>query len=195
MKENRRLVERLKAGESKAFKEFVSIYETKIYNLALRILRNSQDAEDVLQEVFLSVFKSISKFDGRSNLSTWIYKIVTNASLMKLRKDKRKNSFEVELEVNNEDLHKKTGNWVTNPIKKLLNKELLTVTDHAIEELDPIYRTVFVLRDLEGLSAKESGEILNLTIPAIKSRLRRARVFLRNRIDAYFESERIGNEM
>jgi len=182
------VVRKAKKGDKEAFAELVTNYNERIYNLALRILRNREDAEDVLQETFLTVLQKLDTFDGRSNFFTWIYRIATNASLMKLRK---KRLVFAELP-ENPDLgprHEKQimVDWSQDPSFNIQNKEIKTIIDTAINQLSEIYRTVFILRDIEQLSIKETSKILNISEENVKIRLRRARMFLRDKISEYYE--------
>ena len=182
------LVSKAKDGDKGAFAELVSTYTDRIYNLALRILRNREDAEDVLQETFLTVLQKLDTFDGRSSFFTWIYRIGTNASLMKLRK--KKLSF-AELP-ENPDLGPRHDeqlfvDWSQDPSFNLYNEEIKKTIDKAIDQLSDIYRSVFILRDIEHLSIKETSNILNISEENVKIRLRRARLFLRDRLSEYYE--------
>lgn len=186
MNENE-LVVRAQDGDKKALSILVSAYSERIYNLALKILRNREDAEDVLQETFLTVLEKLNTFDRRSSFFTWIYRIATNASLMKLRKKKM-----VFTEFpDNPDLEKSFENMAfvdlsQDPSFGVHNKELKKILDKAINELPDIYRTVFILRDLEYLSIRETSRILDISEENVKIRLRRARLFLRDKITEYY---------
>lgn len=182
------LVKNAKQGDKRAFSELVSMYSERVYNLALRILRNREDAEDILQETFLTALEKIDGFDGRSTFFTWIYRIATNASLMKLR---RKKMVYTEFP-DNPELEKSIENtafidWSQDPTAEVHNEELKKILDKSINELPEIYRTVFILRDLEYLSIKETGKILELSEENVKIRLRRARLYLRDKLSNYFE--------
>jgi RNA polymerase sigma-70 factor (ECF subfamily) len=182
------LIKRAKRGDKEATARLVSQYSERIYNLALRILRNKEDAEDVLQETFLTVLRKLETFDGRSNFFTWIYRIATKASLMKLRKKKL---LFTELP-DNPDLGYTPGDrmlvdWSQDPSLNVQNKEIKKILDGAINELSDIYRSVFILRDIEQLSIIETSQILNLSEENVKIRLRRARLFLRDKISKQFE--------
>ncbi len=183
-----KLIERAKNGDRLAISELVNTYSERIYNLALRILRNHEDAEDILQETFLTVVEKLDQFDGRSQFFTWIYRIATNASLMKLRKkkvvfremddsDDFQDSFESRVFVD----------WSQDASLDVYDKEVKKKIDAAVNSLSDIYRSVFVLRDIEGLSIKETSEILSITQENVKIRLRRARQFLRDYLSDYFE--------
>ena len=182
------LVRRAKQGDKKAFSELVTNHSERVYNLALRILRNKEDAEDILQETFLTALEKFNTFDGRSAFFTWIYRIATNASLMKLR---RKKIVYTEFP-DNPDLEKNIENtafidWSQDPTANVQDKELKSILDKSINKLPEIYRTVFILRDLEYLSIKETVKILEISEENVKIRLRRARLFLRDELSNYFE--------
>jgi RNA polymerase sigma-70 factor, ECF subfamily len=182
------LVEKAKSGDKKALSQLVNKYSGRIYNLALRILRNKEDAEDILQETFLTVVEKLHTFDGRSGFFTWIYRIATNASLMKLRKKK------VVFKDLNDDPdytdnieNRVFVDWTQDPSINIYDEEVKKKIEAAVNKLSEIYRTVFVLRDIEGLSIKETSSILNITEENVKIRLRRARQFLRDMLSEYFE--------
>lgn len=182
------VVRKAKKGDKEAFAELVTNYSERIYNLALRILRNREDAEDVLQETFLTVIQKLNTFDGRSNFFTWIYRIATNVSLMKLRK---KRLVFAELP-ENPDLGPRHEeriivDWSQDPSFNIQNEEIKKIIDTAINQLSEIYRTVFILRDIEQLSIKETSKILDISEENVKIRLRRARMFLRDKISEYYE--------
>jgi len=185
------LVVAAKKGDRHALGQLVSKYNERIYNLALRILRNKEDAEDILQEAFLTVIEKLDTFDGRSSFFTWIYRIATNASLMKLRKKKLVFAEFPE----NPDFEKSLENmafvdWSQDPSLNIHNEEVKKMLGQAINQLSETYRTVFILRDLEQLSIKETSKILEISEENVKIRLRRARFFLRDVLSKYF-SERI----
>jgi RNA polymerase sigma-70 factor (ECF subfamily) len=178
------LINRAKKGDKHALAELVSKYSDKIYNLALRILRNKEDAEDVLQETFLQVIRKLDTFDERSTFFTWIYRIGTNFSLMKLRKKKQ---LFAELPDKPDMEEQVFVDWSQDPSLDIQNEEIKEVLDKAIGELSDIYRSVFILRDLEHLSIKETSNILNISEENVKIRLRRARLFLRDKISQRFQ--------
>ncbi len=182
------LVVRAKRGDQEAFTELVNLYSERIYNLALRILKNADDAADVLQETFVTVYEKINSFDGRSNFFTWIYRIATNFALMKLRKDKRTVLSDQDLEQNfdnpdNMHIHE----WQDLPLKDMLNEEFQRHLDEAVDSLPEIYRSVFILRDLENLSIRETSKILGITESNVKIRLKRARLYLREKLAEYMQ--------
>jgi RNA polymerase sigma-70 factor (ECF subfamily) len=185
------LVARLKAGDQRAYAQLVESNAGIIYRLALRLVGNEADAEDVLQETFLSAFKSIDQFQEQSSLSTWLYRIATNAALMRLR---RKEPIQVSVDepVESEDgdlIPRQFFDFCCLPEEDLLRDEARAEMARAIEELSPALRSVFVLRDVEGLSTEETAEALDLSVSAVKSRLMRARLKLRERLSLYFSQE------
>lgn len=179
---------RLQAGDPLAFAQFVEDNQDRIYNLALKMLNDPHEAEDVLQETFLNAYKALPDFKGRSSLSTWLYRIASNASLMRLRK-KRPDTVSVDepliLEAG-ESLPRQLADWSSLPEDELLNSESRQVMDEAISQLPESLRIVFILRDIEGLSTAETGEVLDLSDGVVKTRLHRARLWLRERLSTYF---------
>jgi len=184
------LVARLKRGEEAAFEEILRRYELKVYSMARGLTRNEEDAQDAMQDAFLSVFKNIGRFKEESSLSTWIYRIAANAALMKIRK-RRQDDKTVRIDDYMPSFDE-TGHrvavvpdWHPAVDQLLLNKELGELLKGWIAELPAEYRTVLLLRDQEGLDNEEVAAILNLSIPAVKSRLHRARIYLRERAKKY----------
>lgn len=184
-------IKKAKQGDQRALSSLVNSYSERIYNLALRILRNKEDAEDVLQETFLNAIEKLSTFDERSSFFTWIYRIATNASLMKLR---RKKIIYTEYldhpDFESSRKEKILADWSQHPALTIDDKEVKKVLDRAINDLSEIYRAVFILRDVEELSIKDTSGILGISAENVKIRLRRARIFLRDRLAEYF-SERV----
>jgi RNA polymerase sigma-70 factor (ECF subfamily) len=186
------LVHRLQAGDPLAFAQLVEENQNQIYNLALRMLNNPQEAEDVLQETFLSAFKALPGFEGRSSLNTWLYRIASNASLMRLRK-KQPDTVSVDEPLTLEEgdmVPRQLVDWSGIPEEILLSGESRQVMDAAVAELPESLRVVFILRDIEGLSTQETGEVVGLSEGAVKTRLHRARLQLRELLSAYF-AERV----
>jgi RNA polymerase sigma-70 factor (ECF subfamily) len=179
------LVKRAKNRDFSAFEELVTRYETKVYNLAYKMLGSQEDAEDVLQDTFISAFKSLGGFKEKASFSTWIYRIATNACLMKLRTPK---SRTVSLDDQSSVLTKGIIDWSENTAILLDRKELREVMDQAIKSLPEMYRAVFVLRDVEGLSNSEAAKVLTISVAAVKSRLHRARLYLREKLSDYFSA-------
>ena len=177
------LIKRAKSGEQRAQSEIVKTYERMVYNLGLKLLGNEDLAEGVLQETFLKVLQALPNFKEQSQLSTWIYRIATNQALMRLRAKKRwHQSFDENLEDESRDYSAFIRSVEKNPFEDLLNKELKEKMDIAIDELPDNYRTIFVLKDVEGLPLKEIADLMELSLAAVKSNLHRARVTLRNKL-------------
>lgn len=188
------LVRKAQADDDRAFGELVSRYESKVFSLALKMLRNPEDAEDVLQDTFLRAYRGIKSFQGTSTFSTWIYRITANSALMRLRK-KQLPTVSIEDQEENET-PVSVVDWTPGPVEQLLNSELRKVMEEAIEGLPPEFRQVFILRDVEELSNADVAEILDLSVAAVKSRLHRARLKVRNRLAPYFsENNRMGRAM
>ena len=177
------LVKLAKGEDFGAFEELVGRHSARIYSLLYRLLRSREDAEDLLQRTFLSAFENLSSFREEASFRTWITRIATNFALMKFRKEGkiRVVSLDDPQSYTEEGvpLPKEIGDWSVNPGLILERKELIEILEGAIAMLPPIYRYVFLLRDMEGLSNKEVAEIMELSVSAVKSRLMRARLFLR----------------
>ncbi len=184
------LIEGCRHGDFDCFERLVERYEKKVYNLALRMLKNPEDARDVLQETFMKVYDHLAKFRGDARLSTWIYRITMNEALMRIRREKGRtvslNSFKSS---ENEYQELDVADWSDLPSERALTKELGMELEKATSLLPEDYRAVFLLRDVEGLSNAEIAGILKITVPAVKSRLHRARLFLRNELAKYFTRE------
>ena len=183
--EEAELVKLAQKGDKKALTQLVKSHEQTIYNFAFKICRDREKAENIMQETFYSMVKSISQFGGNSKLSTWLYRIVSNHCLMLARKMKSRPFVSLE----NDDLFEdiKVADWSSVPDKGAENEELKSILDMAIQKLSPEYRMVFLLRDVEGFSTEETAETAELSIAAVKSRLHRARAFLRNEINKAFQ--------
>jgi RNA polymerase sigma-70 factor (ECF subfamily) len=188
------LVERLKRGEMEAFGTLLSRYQGKVYRLAMNMTRNPQDAEEVTQDVFWTVARKIGAFDGRAAFSTWLYRVTANAALMKLRGRRSEPHFPIEEAgpafAKDGHFARPVADWSELPEEQLLAAESRRVLGQAIEALPPDYRAAVVLRDIEGLSNQEVAETVGTTVLAVKSRLHRARLALRERLAAYFEAGR-----
>ena len=191
------LVERAKNGDTKAFEELMKRNQGKIYNLGLRLLGNSQDAADLLQETFIKAYESLPSFEGKSSFSTWLYRIATNFALMKLRKEKRnKVSLEELKEISDTKYKRRISDWSENPYAHFKNEELRVLLENVINSLPPKYKSVFILHDVEGLPLAKVSEILSLSIPAVKSRVHRSRLYLREKLEKYFQNKgEFKNEM
>lgn len=181
-------LEALKSGDRGAFAKLVETYSPQVYRLALRILGDAQDAEDVLQETFIKALRALPSFEGRSSLSTWLYRIAVNEALMMVRRRKQ-DPHMVELEKEDEEGQAEPVeivDWCCLPEGELLNTESRKFLDKAIDQLSPALRAVFILRDMQGLSVRETAEALGIAEPAVKTRLLRARLKLREELSAYY---------
>lgn len=183
------LVARAKAGDDTAFTSLVEHYERRIFRLAKRITQSDEDAEDVLQDAFLKAYENLEGFQGNSKFYTWIVRIAVNEALMKLRKRKsdRSVSLDEQLDTGDDMLVREIAVWDGTPEDRFSQEELKGHLDEAISTLEPIYRTVFQLRDVEELSTEETAEALGISIPAVKSRLLRARLQLREKLTRLFK--------
>lgn len=183
------LVSEAKAGNYAAFEELVNRYEKKIYRLGMNITGNREDAEDVLQDAFLKAFEHLPDFREDARFYTWIVRIAVNEALMKLRK--RRTSREVPMEDteghDGEVLVREFADWKPNPEQQFAQSELEEILQGAVNSLAPGFRTVFYLRDVEGLSTEETAEVLDLTEGAVKARLFRARLRLREELSKIFK--------
>jgi RNA polymerase sigma-70 factor (ECF subfamily) len=184
-------IETLIAGNRAEFARLVDAYSSPIYRLGLRMLGNPQDAEDVLQNTFLNALTHLAGFEGRSSVSTWLYRIAANEALMLIRKKKPEVSLEGSEDVSETesvgDLKPtQFADWSALPEDELLSNEGKKILDSTIQALPESLRIVFILRDMEGLSIKEAADALNLTETNVKTRLLRARMFLRERLSTYY---------
>jgi len=176
-----------KRGDLNAFETLVNRYESKIFRLAQNITQNREDAEDVMQEAFLKAFEHLGEFQGNSRFYTWLVRIAVNQALMKLRK-RRPNQISLDEPVETEDdlMPREVEDWGPSPEERFAQTELNGILSNVIAELDPPFRIVFQLRDIEDLSTEETAEVLGLSAPAVKSRLLRARLKLRHKLNRYF---------
>jgi RNA polymerase sigma-70 factor (ECF subfamily) len=183
------IVAQARLGDAKAFSELLSRYEGKIFRLALHITQNREDAEDVLQEAFLKAYEHLDQFQGQSKFYTWIVRIAVNQALMKLRKRKsdRSVSLDETIDTGEDTVAREIAAWDENPEQQYSREEINEILKSAIDGLAPIYRAVFVLRDVDELSTEETAEALELSVPAVKSRLLRARLQLRDKLTRYFK--------
>lgn len=178
----------LRMGDRAEFARLVESYSGVIYRLALKMLENSQDAEDVLQETFIKAYNGLAGFDGRSSLSTWLYRIATNEALMLLR---RRKHIQVSIEepatgASEESEPLQIVDWCCLPEEELLSSESQAYLDRAVDKLPDSLKVVFLLRDIEGLSTAETAEVLGLSETAVKTRLSRARLRLRELLSSYY---------
>ena len=183
------LVAQSRQGDTVAFGELVRRYEAKIFRLAQHVTQNREDAEDVLQETFMKAYEHLDQFQGNSKFYTWIVRIAVNQALMKLRRRKTDKSVSLDetIDTGEDTIVREVAAWDEDPEQRFSREELGGILDTAVESLEPPYRSVFVLRDIEELSTEETADALGLSIPAVKSRLLRARLQLREKLTRYFK--------
>lgn len=183
------LLLKAREGDAAAFTQLVNQYERKIYRLAKNITQNDEDAEDVLQETFLKAYEHLANFHGDSKFYTWIVRIAVNEALMKLRKRKTSRTVPLDepVDTGEENIVREIAVWEETPESRYSQEEVRDILDKAIESLKPDYRTVFILRDIEELSTEETAESLDISVPAVKSRLLRARLQLREKLTRFFK--------
>lgn len=188
-----RLVQRLKDKDPKAMDELVDTYSGKIFSLAIGLLKKEEDAEDVVQDTLLQVFEKIDTFREEAALSSWMYRIALNYSYMKLRRIKRDDyiPFDESMpQFRNDGMHKApVQNWAEKGETALIRKELGGILKESIDSLSDKYKIVLRLRDIDGFSTEEVADITGMTVPAVKSRLHRARLFLREKISTYYKEQ------
>lgn len=185
------LVRRLRDKDPSAMDELVEAFGGKIYSLAMGLLQNAEDAADIVQDTLLQVYEKIDTFREEAALSSWIYRIALNFAYMKIRKGKRDNYLPLEeympqFQKNGMHLHP-VNNWAERADKQVMRKELAKILSENIGKLAEKYRTVLVMRDVQGLSTEEVAGTTGMTVAAVKSRLHRARLFLRERLSQYYE--------
>jgi RNA polymerase sigma-70 factor (ECF subfamily) len=185
------LVAQARLGDTGAFTELAERYQRNIFRLAQNITQNREDAEDVLQETFLKAYQHLPDFEGHSKFYTWIVRIAVNEALMKLRKRKWDKTVWLDepVSVGEDAVAREIAVWEDNPEQRYSQEELRDILDKAVNGLAAPYRTVFALRDMEGLSTEETAQALELSIPAVKSRLLRARLQLRDKLTAFFKKK------
>ena len=184
-----RVVVQAREGDAKAFSELVRRYESKIFRLTQNITQNREDAEDAMQEAFLKAYEHLGNFEGNSRFYTWLVRIAVNQALMKLRKRKTDKTVSMDetIDTGEDTVAREIAAWDENPEQRYGREELNQILSTAVESLAPPYRAVFVLRDIEELSTEETAEALDLSIPAVKSRLLRARLQLRDKLTRFFK--------
>jgi len=183
------LVAQTREGDARAFGELVKRYEGKVFRLAQHVTQNREDAEDVLQETFLKAYEHLDQFRGDSKFYTWIVRIAVNQALMKLRRRKTDKAVSIDetIDTGEDNIVREIAAWEENPEEKFTREEMGEILNKAVQSLEPIYRSVFVLRDIEDLSTEETAEALDLSVPAVKSRLLRARLQLREKLTRFFK--------
>jgi RNA polymerase sigma-70 factor (ECF subfamily) len=184
-------VKKAQAGDVEAFESLVSLYERRIYNIALRLVENQADAEDVLQETFLKSFENLGQFRGEASFYTWIVQIAVNAALQKLKKLQKAPAVSLDENSSEEEDYKprEIAIWEETPESLYSKRQIKNILDQAISSLPLIYRSVFLLADVEELPMARVSEILGLSLPAAKSRLIRARLELRDRLSRHFKKK------
>ena len=189
------LVERARAKDEPAFEELVNRYENKLYRLAMRFVRNETDAQEILQDAFLSAWRNLPSFEGRAQFGSWMYRVTVNAALMLLRSRNRHPEVtvdDIEPTVLNDavaesgQLMRANSDWSQRPDEQLQSEEMRAHIQTSVNALPDGLRTVFLLRDVEEMSTEDTAEMLGLSVPAVKTRLHRARLALREAIGRYF---------
>lgn len=190
------LVQAAREGDISAFEKLVQKYDRNVFRIAQHITQNREDAEDVVQDAFLKAYQNLGKFQGNSKFYTWLVRIAVNEALMRLRKRKSDKTVSMDEDVETEDgsMPREVADWGPNPEQLYDQAELNDILSKTIQGLPASFRTVFVLRDVEGLSTEETAEMLGLSIPAVKSRLLRARLQLRERLSRYFKKNKDGDQ-
>lgn len=180
-------VKLLKAGDKEAFEKILEKYTEKVFHLSMRITRNQQDAEDVLQDVFTTIFAKINSFQERSAFSSWLFRITVNTAYMKLRTRKKHTTINI-ADINLSDQNSWAGKRSdTNDITFMtIRSELKNKLTDAIKTLPEDYQIIFILRDVDGLSNKDVSDVLSISVPAVKSRLHRARLSLRKQLNNFY---------
>ena len=189
------LVAAAKAGDIGAFEDLVKRYDRNVFRIAQHITQNREDAEDVVQDAFLKAYGNLEQFQGQSKFYTWLVRIAVNEALMRLRRRRpeRMVSLDEDVKTEEDSMPREIADWTPNPEQQYNQAELKDILSRTIQGLPTSFRTVFVLRDVEGLSTEETAEALGLSIPAVKSRLLRARLQLRERLTKYFRKKRDGD--
>jgi RNA polymerase sigma-70 factor (ECF subfamily) len=189
------LVERARGKDESAFEELVGRYEDKLYRLAMRFVRNETDAQEILQDAFLSAWRNLPSFEGRAQFGSWMYRVTVNAALMLLRTRNRHPEVtvdDVDPAVLNDavsesgQMMRASADWSQRPDEQLQSEEVRKHIQTSVDALPDGLRTVFLLRDVEELSTEDTAEMLGLSVPAVKTRLHRARMALREAIGRYF---------
>ena len=193
------LIEELRKGEPEAFDQVVEDYSNQIFRLAYGITHDAMEAQDIIQDVLVTLFRKINEFQGKSSILTWLYRVTVNASLDRVRKRKRRSEIldlEEYLPKFKQDGHiaEDVVDWSQAPLDNLLNREAMEKIKEAIDSLPEEMRVVLIMKDVEGFQLKQICDVLELSLPAIKSRLHRARMALRGILASYF-AEDLGEEI
>jgi RNA polymerase sigma-70 factor, ECF subfamily len=184
------LIELVLAGDRRAFEPLVRKHERRVYRVVLAVLGNVEDAEDAMQDAFVKAFRHLDKFRRESRFTTWLTRIAVNEALQKRRVRKESVSLDETRDVASKSLPGRFEPWTADPEKLYGKQEIRQLVEGAIQALPPIYRETLVLRDIEEMSAEEAADALEITVPALKSRLLRARLLLRESLGAHFEERR-----
>src|SRR5947199_1254957 len=194
--EELQLVQAAKRGDITAFEQLVKRYDRNVFRIAQHITQNREDAEDVVQDAFLKAYQNLGQFQGNSKFYTWLVRIAVNEALMKLRKRKSDKTVSIDEDVETDEgfVPREVTDWSPNPEQLYKQAELGDILEKTIAGLPSGFRTVFVLRDVEGLSTEETADALGLSIPAVKSRLLRARLQLRERLGRHFKQNKTNGE-
>jgi RNA polymerase sigma-70 factor (ECF subfamily) len=184
-----RLVDAARGGDVGAFEQLVKRYDRNVFRIAQHITQNREDAEDVVQDAFLKAFQNLGQFQGQSKFYTWLVRIAVNEALMRLRRRRPERMVSIDEDVKTEEdsIPREIADWSPNPEQLYNQGELKEILQKTIQGLPESFRTVFILRDVEGLSTEETADALGLSVPAVKSRLLRARLQLRERLTKYFK--------
>jgi RNA polymerase sigma-70 factor (ECF subfamily) len=182
------LVQACKHGDAAAFEQLVKRYDVRLFSIAQHITHNREDAEDAVQEAFLKVFRNLGQFQEKSQFSTWLIRITVNESLMKLRKQRRGTAVSIDGDSRDDSSISpfEIADWAPNPEQLYGTLELRSILRSQLQELPSSLRVAFILRDIEGLSSEETAQVLELTVDAVKARLWRARLKLRQLLTNYF---------
>lgn len=182
------LVNQAREGDVQAFEKLVRQYDRQVFRIAQHITQNREDAEDVVQDAFLKAYEKLDQFQGNSKFYTWLVRIAVNEALMRLRKRRTGKMVSIDEDVETEEgsMPRDLADWSPNPEALYGQSEMAEILRKTIQGLPPGFRVVFVLRDVEGLSTEETADTLGLSVPAVKSRLLRARLQLRERLSRYF---------
>jgi RNA polymerase sigma-70 factor (ECF subfamily) len=186
------LVERVRNGDVSAYDELVRKYERQIFRIAQHITQNREDAEDVMQDAFLKAYEKLEQFQGNSKFYTWLVRIAVNESLMRLRKRRTGKfvSIDEDVETDEGSVPRDLADWAPNPEQNYTQAEMGKILEKTIKGLPAGFRVVFELRDVQGLSTEDTADALGLSVPAVKSRLLRARLQLRERLSRYFRRKK-----
>jgi RNA polymerase sigma-70 factor (ECF subfamily) len=185
------LVAAAKSGDAAAFEELVNRYERKIFRLTMNITRNREDAEDAMQDAFMKAYAHLDSFQENSRFYTWLVRIAANEALMRLRK-RRPNQFSLDEPIEGDDdvMPREIEDWGPSPEQRYAQSEMQDILNQVIGQLEPDYRAVFVLRDIEEFSTEETAAAVGISEAAVKSRLLRARLKLREKLDRYFRNRK-----